>query len=162
MVRSWPVGGGDEITQRTLAGADSLVSVSAVFVIRFGLGTVSYAAGTPGGLFAPLLVLGAQFGLLFGAVCRMAFPGLNIQPEGFAVVGLAAFFTGVVRAPVTGIVLVTEMTANVTMLLPMLGACFTAMLLPTVLRDAPIYDSLREHTLQRERVLRDKKVYGKS
>ena len=87
---------------------------------------------------------------------------MNIQPEGFAVVGLAAFFTGVVRAPVTGIVLVTEMTANVTMLLPMLGACFTAMLLPTVLRDAPIYDSLREHTLQRERVLRDKKVYGKS
>ena len=92
----------------------------------------------------------------------MAFPGLNIQPEGFAVVGLAAFFTGVVRAPVTGIVLVTEMTANVTMLLPMLGACFTAMLLPTVLRDPPIYDSLHEHTLKRERVLQDKKVYGRS
>jgi CIC family chloride channel protein len=156
------VGGGDDITQRTLAGADSLVFVSAVFVIRFGLGAVSYAAGTPGGLFAPLLVLGAQFGLLFGAACRMAFPGLNIQPEGFAVVGLAAFFTGVVRAPVTGIVLVTEMTANVSMLLPMLGACFAAMLLPTMLRDPPIYDSLREQTLQRERVLRDKKVYGKN
>ena len=66
-------------------------------------------------------------------------------------VGMAAFFTGVVRAPLTGIVLVAEMTENVTMLLPMLGACFMAMLAPTLLRDPPIYDLLRERTLERER-----------
>ena len=64
---------------------------------------------------------------------------------------MAAFFTGVVRAPLTGIVLVVEMTANVTMLLPMLGACFMAMLTPTLMRDLPIYNSLRERTLERER-----------
>jgi H+/Cl- antiporter ClcA len=56
-----------------------------------------------------------------------------------------------VRAPLTGIVLVTEMTSNVTMLLPMLGACFAAMLAPTLLSDAPIYDSLREGLLRRAR-----------
>ena len=78
------------------------------------------------------------------------FPGLDIQPVGFAVVGMAAFFAGVVRAPLTGIVLVTEMTADVTMLLPMLGACFTAMLIPTLLRNAPINESLRDITIQRE------------
>jgi CIC family chloride channel protein len=150
------VGGGDGITQRTLAGAGPLALVPVAFLVRFALGAVSYAAGTPGGLFAPLLVLGAQSGLLFGAACHMALPSLDIQPEGFAVVGLAAFFTGVVRAPLTGIVLVTEMTANVTMLLPMLGACFVAMLVPTLLRNAPIYDSLREHTLRRERLLQEK------
>ena len=66
---------------------------------------------------------------------------------------MAAFFTGVVRAPLTGIVLVTEMTASVTMLLPMLGACFVAMLVPTLLRDPPLYDLLRENTLRRERAL---------
>jgi hypothetical protein len=125
------VGGGDGITQRTLAGAGTLALVPMAFLVRFALGAVAYAAGTPGGLFAPLLVLGAQTGLLFGAVFHMALPSLDIQPEGFAVVGLAAFFTGAVRTPLTGIVLVTEMTANVTMLLPMLGACFAAMLLPT-------------------------------
>ena len=85
----------------------------------------------------------------------MAFPGLDIQPEGFAVVGLAAFFTGVVRAPLTGIVLVTEITGSVTMLLPMLGACFAAMLVPTLLRDEPIYDALRGVTLRRERLLQE-------
>jgi chloride channel protein, CIC family len=98
-------------------------------------------------LFAPLLVLGAQLGLFFGMACQLAFPDLDIQPQGFAVVGMAAFFTGIVRAPLTGIVLVTEMTASVTLLLPMLGACFVAMLIPTLLRDPPIYDSLRERTL---------------
>jgi chloride channel protein, CIC family len=145
------VGGGDAITQRMLAGIATLSAVPAAFLIRFGLGAVSYAAGTPGGLFAPLLVLGAQFGFLSGGVCRALLPDLGVQPEGFAVVGMAAFFTGVVRAPVTGIVLVTEMTASVTMLLPMLSACCVAMLVPTLLGDPPIYDSLRKRTLQADK-----------
>jgi chloride channel protein, CIC family len=138
------VGGGEPITQRTLAGAATLSLLPLAFLLRFGLGAVSYAARTPGGLFAPMLVLGAQLGLFFGMLCRLALPGLDLQPEAFAVVGMAAFFTGVVRAPITGIVLIIEMTAGFTMLLPMLGACFAAMLVPTLLGDPPIYDSLRE------------------
>ncbi len=138
------VGGGDTITQRALVGAETLATIPAAFLLRFGLGAVSYAARTPGGLFAPMLVLGAQLGLSFGIICGLAFPELHIQPEGFAIVGMAALFTGVVRAPLTGLVLVTEMTGSVTMLLPMLGACFVAMLVPTLLRDPPIYDSLSE------------------
>lgn len=151
------VGGGDDITARTLLGGESFVIVIVALVVRFWLGAISYAAATPGGLFAPLLVLGAQSGLLFGMACNALFPGLNIQPVGFAVVGMAAFFTGVVRAPLTGIVLITEMTGNVTMLLPMLGACFMAMLVPTLFRDPPIYDSLRELTLQSEAKLQEAK-----
>jgi CIC family chloride channel protein len=91
-----------------------------------------------------MLVVGAQLGLLFGVACRLLLPGLGTPPVAFAVVGMAAFFTGVVRAPITGIVLLTEMTAGSTLLLPMLGACFAAMLVPTLLRNEPIYDSLRE------------------
>jgi CIC family chloride channel protein len=139
------VGGGDPVTQRTLLGVGTLAIIPLLFLVRFGLGAVSYAAATPGGLFAPLLVLGAQLGLCFGRLCQFAFPSVNIQAEGFAVVGMSAFFAGVVRAPLTGIVLVTEMTGNVSMLLPMLGACFAAMLLTTALHNPPIYESLREH-----------------
>jgi CIC family chloride channel protein len=143
------VGGGDAITQRMLAGSEALVMVAFVFILRFGLGALSYAAGTPGGLFAPMLVLGSQSGLLFGALCKSWFPSLAPHPTAFAVVGMAAFFTAVVRAPVTGIVLVAEMTASFTLLLPMLGACFAAMVVPTLLGNAPIYDTLRQRTLQR-------------
>ena len=143
------VGGGDPITQRMLVGAEALAMVAFVFIIRFGLGALSYAAVTPGGLFAPMLVLGSQSGLLYGSLSKHWFPGVAPHPTAFAVAGMAAFFTAVVRAPVTGIVLVIEMTASFTLLLPMLGACFGAMLVPTLLGNAPIYDTLRQRALQR-------------
>jgi CIC family chloride channel protein len=145
------VRGGDAITQRTLAGRETIVVISLVFLLRFGLGDLSYAAQTPGGLFAPLLVLGAQSGLVFGTLCCDWWPAVAPNPTAFAVVGMAAFFTAVVRAPITGIILVIEMTGIFTLLLPMVGACFAAMLVPTLLRDPPIYDSLRERTLQSQR-----------
>jgi CIC family chloride channel protein len=141
------VGGGEPLTERTLAGTVALGVLPFAFLLRFGLGAVSYAARTPGGLFAPMLLLGAQVGLLFGTMCRLVHPGLDTPPEAFAVIGMAAFFTGTVRSPVTGIVLIIEMTASFTMLLPMLGACFTAMLVPTLLCSPPIYDSLRERPI---------------
>src|SRR5262249_42074170 len=55
-------GGGDNITQSLLAGGVAIASIPLAFAVRFGLGVVSYAARTPGGLFAPMLVLGAQLG----------------------------------------------------------------------------------------------------
>jgi CIC family chloride channel protein len=137
------VGGGDAITQHTLAGGQSMMLVIGVFVVRFALGPLSYAAGTPGGLFAPMLVLGAQGGLVLGTFFCRWFPYITERPAAFAVVGMAAFFTAVVRAPLTGIILVTEMTGSFTLLLPMLLACFAAMTVPTLLGDPPIYDSLR-------------------
>jgi chloride channel protein, CIC family len=145
------VGGGDDITQRVLASGAALAAIPFAFVVRFGLGAACYAARTPGGLFAPLLVLGAQLGLACGALCQTAFPGLGIAPEAFAVVGMAAFFTGVVQAPVTGIVLVTEMTAAFTTLLPTLAGCFAAMVAANLLRTVPIYDALRERVAKTTR-----------
>jgi chloride channel protein, CIC family len=145
------IGGGDTITQRTLDGATLLTFLPLAFLLRFGLGAVSYALATPGGLFAPLLVLGAQLGLLSGAVCRIVFPSMGLDPTAFAVVGMAAFFTGVVQAPITGTVLVIEMTASTPMLLPMISACFTAMLVPNLLGATPIYESLRERIFANKR-----------
>jgi CIC family chloride channel protein len=136
------VGGGNDITQRLLAGGVTLGSLPLAFCVRFLLGAGSYAARTPGGLFAPLLVLGAQLGLACGKLCQAAMPHLGIAPEAFAVVAMAAFFTGVVQAPITAIVLITEMTAAFTTLLPALASCFAAMLVAQLLRTTPIYDAL--------------------
>jgi CIC family chloride channel protein len=142
------VGGGDLLTQAALQGTSAVGVLTLVFLLRFVLSTVSYSSRTPGGLFAPMLVLGTQSGLIFGVLCNRCFPGLVPQPITFALVGMAAFFAAVVRAPVTGIILVTEMTGNFTLLLPMLAACFAAMALPTLLGNEPIYDSLRVLTLR--------------
>ena len=149
----WPglVGGGDPLTQSALAGTADLAFLPTIFLVRFALGPVSYATGAPGGLFAPLLTLGAQFGLMFGAACHSVFPWLDAPPVSFALVGMAAFFSATVRAPLTGMILVSEMTGNVSLLPQMLGACALAMLVPKLLGEAPIYDSLREGLLHRAR-----------
>lgn len=143
------VGGGDDITQSILSGGAALAVMPLVFLLRFGLGAASYAAGTPGGLFAPLLVLGTQIGFMFGAACR-TLPFVVLPAEGFGVVGMAAFFAGVVRAPLTGIVLVGEMTGSSTLLLATVVASFAAMMVAALLRERPIYDALRDRTIRLE------------
>lgn len=142
------VGGGDSLTQATLDRAYAFGPLLLIFWLRFVLGAVCYSARTPGGLFAPMIVLGTQSGLLYGLACVYCFGPVAPDPNTFALVGMATFFADVVRAPVTGIILVTEMTGDFTLLLPMLAGCFAAMTLPTLLGNEPIYDSLRLLTLR--------------
>ena len=146
------IGDGGNISQLVLANAAVAGGIPLAFAIRFLLGAASYAARTPGGLFAPLLALGAMIGSLSGGLLQAAFPALAIAPQAFAVIGMAAFFVGVVRAPITGIALVIEMTAAFTTLLPMLVACFAAMLAAELLNSPPIYDSLRQRLIDELRV----------
>ena len=115
------VGGGDDLTQDVLAGRVAIGALPLLFVVRFVLGPVSYGAGTPGGLFAPLLVIGAQIGFGCGWLAQRAFPELAPSPILFAIAGMAAFFTATVRSTLTGIVLVGEMTGTFSHALPMLG-----------------------------------------
>jgi len=141
------IGGGDPITQATLDGTLAIPTVALWLAARFALGAVSYASATPGGLFAPLLVLGAQLGVLLAAASRLAVPSMTPPSAAFALVGMAALFAAVVRAPLTGIVLVTEMTGNAALLMPMSLAAFAAIAVPSALGNPPIYDSLRSRML---------------
>ncbi len=145
------LGGGDPLTQQALSGANSIAFVAWMFPLRFLMGPLSYTAGTPGGLFAPMLVLGAQLGVFFGTLCGLVLPHAAPPTTTFVIVGMAAFFTAVVRAPVTGIVLIVELTSGSTQLLPMLWACFPAMAIPTFFEVEPIYDLLSPPSIQRKR-----------
>ncbi|MCY0932341.1 chloride channel protein [Streptomyces sp. H27-H1] len=142
------VGDGDPLSEQLLDGQGPAVAVLAGYlVVRFAAGPLSYAAATPGGLFAPLLALGALCGALAHAA---AAPLLPVPGSGaFAVVGMAALFAGVVRAPVTGTVLVIEMTGATSLLLPLLAASFAATLTANLLESDPIYDTLRHRMLER-------------
>ena len=147
MVCSSLVGGGDGSRSARLPGRRRSPSFRPFFSCALGSArcpTRRYAGRT----VRPHAGLGGAARPLWESLPARVPRTRRYKPEAFAVVGMAAFFTGVVRAPLTGIVLVIEMTASFTMLLPMLGACFMAMLVPTLLRDAPIYDSLGEHTVR--------------
>jgi CIC family chloride channel protein len=137
------VGGGDQLAQRVLGGGIVLTTLIGYLVFRFAIGPLSYSAGTPGGLFAPLLVVGAVWGAVVHTVAHPLIPALGDQSSALAIVGMATFFAAVVRAPFTGIALIVEMTATTTLLVPMLAACFAAILATTLLHSEPIYDSLR-------------------
>ncbi|MFZ1161933.1 ClC family H(+)/Cl(-) exchange transporter [Mycobacterium sp.] len=138
------VGGGDNLTQKALLGRGALLAVTGVLVLRFVLGVVSYAAATPGGLFAPMLVLGSQAGLIVGLVATHLTPHTTPNLAACALIGMAAFFAASVHAPVTGLILATEMTGNTNELPPMLGACAIAMLIAIALRSQSIYDQLAD------------------
>jgi CIC family chloride channel protein len=142
-------GDGDALSQLVLDGGGAgfaLPAIVLLLLVRFALGPLSYAAGTPGGLFAPLLALGALWGLLFASVTAWVLPGEPLGVE-LALVGMTAFFGATVRAPFTGIVIVIEMTAITSVTLPMLAATGCAVLVATLLRSAPVYDTLRERML---------------
>ena len=140
------VGGGDPLTQRILNGQTVVLSaVLGILAVRFIAGPLSYSAAVPGGLFAPLLAVGALWGLLCAGVFDAVWPdeaGQLAVP--MALVGMAAFFGATVRAPVTAIVLVVEMTATTEALLPMMAATAAAVLAASAVGSVPIYDSLRE------------------
>jgi CIC family chloride channel protein len=141
----WPnlTGGGDELSARILLGGLALLPLVGLLIGRVILGPLSYSAGTPGGIFAPLLVVGA----LVGATCQQllgsAGTWTGTDTAGLALVGMAALFAASVRAPFTGVVLVAEMSATTQILLPMLVASLVAAVVARRLGSAPIYDSLR-------------------
>jgi CIC family chloride channel protein len=138
------VGGGDDITQHTLAGGATLAMLPLAFLLRFWLGPLSSQRRRPAGCSRPFSYWEHSWGCFSASFAGWCHLICTSDPVAFAVVGMAAFFTGVVQAPVTSIVLVIEMTASFTMLLPVIAACFAAMLVPNLLNSAPIYDSLRE------------------
>jgi chloride channel protein, CIC family len=149
------VGGGHRLVECMLAGELSLLALAAFFVLRFCLTMLSYGCGAPGGIFAPLLVLGADIGLGIGAVAGQFLPEAVSRPHLFAVVGMAAYFTAIVRAPLTGIVLMVEMTGNYSLVLPLLVACLTAYGVADFLGDRPVYEALLERDLLRAQKVPD-------
>ena len=145
------VGSGDTLTQSILSGKVPLHALGLVFLVRFLLGPWSYAAGTPGGMFAPLLLVGTAFGALFGGVVHHFNPNSAASMVDFAIIGMVALFAASVRAPLTGIVLAIEMTGRGDLTLGMLGAALGAMLVAMLLKSPPIYQSLKERMLIQER-----------
>lgn len=137
------VGGGEVLIQSVLDGGQSVAMLLVIFSARLVLGPLSYAPGLPGGLFAPLLVVGAAAGALYGHALEAMLPVVTTPTAAFAAVGMGALFVGVVRAPVTGIALVVEMTGATALFIPLLTACAAAVAVPTMLGDRAIYDALR-------------------
>jgi CIC family chloride channel protein len=144
-------GAGHAVAERVLGGTlgANVSALVLLLVVKFALTTVSYASGAPGGIFAPMLLLGALCGAAFAKALAWLAPGAAGQTEVLAVLGMAAFFVSSVRAPLTGIVLISEMTGGYHLLFPICIAALAAYMVGEALRSRPIYEALLEADLAR-------------
>lgn len=142
-------GSGGPLVKDALAGGIALSLLPLYMLARFSLTMVSYGSGASGGIFAPLLVLGALGGYWFGAGVHDIFESSQaLSPAVFCVLGMGALFTAIVRAPLTGIVLMIELTGQYSFMLPLLVSCLAAYGIAEALGNTPIYDALRERSTE--------------
>ena len=134
-------GGGDRLIEAVVHNGIGWQLVALLLLGKLVFTLFSYASGAPGGIFLPMLAIGA----LVGALSRFAFMEFGIGGEylnNYVLIGMVGFFTAVVRAPVTGAVLITEMSGSFAHFPAFILVSVVASIVSELLRTKPIYDSL--------------------
>ncbi len=137
--------GGGHAMLEYMNGGVAVKTLALLFLVKFLFSMISFGSGAPGGIFFPLLILGGTLGAL---AARLA--GALVGPElfdSFVVVAMAGYFAAIVRAPVTGTILLLEMTGSFDCLLPLIVVSFAAYLTADLVKSRPIYDSLLDSLL---------------
>lgn len=120
----------------------SIGAILLLFAVRYVATAICFCSGAPGGIFAPLLIVGTTVGLLFATVALAINPELNLVTGAMGVVGMAALFGCTVRAPLTGILLVLEITQDFELILPMMITTLCGNVLSALLKTQPLYSAI--------------------
>ena len=111
-------------------------------VLKLVTVTTSYASGNAGGIFGPSLFIGAMLGGAVGTVAHRLFPAVTATPGAYALVGMGALFAGIVRAPMTSVLMIFEMTQDYAVIVPLMIANLVSLFISSRLQPEPIYDAL--------------------
>jgi CIC family chloride channel protein len=125
-----------------LQGGMTLKVMLILGVLKLAATVVSYSAGSSGGIFGPSLYIGGMLGGVVGILANTVLSDAHAQPGAFVLIGMGALFAGTVRAPITSIVIIFEMTNNYSMILPLMAANITSYAIARRLSPTPIYDAL--------------------
>jgi H+/Cl- antiporter ClcA len=143
------LGGGHDLIESLAHKERSLSLLSLILVVKILFTVFSYGSGTAGGIFLPLLACGALSGDILGLYLVQEGYIAEGQNLNFIILGMAAFFTGVVKAPITGIVLILEMSANFNHLGNLVLVCLCALITSDLIASRPVYEVLLERLLSR-------------
>jgi CIC family chloride channel protein len=113
-----------------------------LLVLKLIAVTTSYASGNAGGIFGPALFIGAMLGGTVGTVAHHLFPAWTAAPGAYALVGMGAVFAGVVRAPMTSVLMIFEMTQDYAVIVPLMIANLVSLFVASQLQHEPIYEAL--------------------
>ncbi len=144
------LGGGHGLIDELTAG-DMLISfMVVVIVVRILFFAISFGSSAPGGIFFPLLVIGAYIGGIFISL-GIQYLGIDAQYfDTFVVLAMGGFFAAVARAPLTGIVLMLELTGSINQILPLALIALTAFVVASFLRPTSLSNNLRDQLIHRE------------
>ena len=145
------LGSGNDLVKVISDGKFTLIALAILLVAKLFFSTGSFGTGTPGGIFLPLLVIGAIAGGLYSTFLSTAFGVEEYYIKAFVIIAMAGFFSAIVRAPITGVILITEMTGNFMTLLSLVAASLAAYVVADLLGGEPVYDQLM-HRRQRKKV----------
>lgn len=149
---TWPalLGGGHSLVEQLSGGDMALGLLGGLFAAKFLFSMLSFGAGVPGGIFLPLLVLGAVVGGAFSVSATSLFGVSADLLQNFMILGMAGYFSVIVRAPITGVILISEMTGSFSHMLTLSIVSLTAYLVADLLRVKPVYDQLLCRLLSRQ------------
>jgi CIC family chloride channel protein len=125
-----------------LNGNMALKLMALLVVLKLFAVTLSYASGNAGGIFGPALFLGAMLGGSIGSVAHHYLPTSTALPGAYALVGMGALFAGIVRAPMTSVLMIFEMTHDYAVIVPLMIANLASLFISSRLQKQPIYEAL--------------------
>lgn len=141
------LGSGHNLVSFAGEGGAGVKVLLILLVIKFIFSIFSFGTGAPGGIFLPLLVLGAVTGGLFTEIVSPLVGYTNTYSAYFVILGMAGYFAAIVRAPITGVILISEMTGIFSNLLPLAIVSLVAHITAELLGGVPIYDQLLDRML---------------
>ena len=125
-----------------LNGRMALSLMVLLVVLKLLAVTTSYASGNAGGIFGPALFIGAMLGGTVGTVAHRLLPAYTATAGAYALVGMGAVFAGIVRAPMTSVVMIFEMTQDYAVIVPLMIANLVSLFISSRLQRQPIYEAL--------------------
>ena len=125
-----------------LNGNMALKLMLLLLVLKLVAVTTSYSSGNAGGIFGPSLFIGAMLGGVVGTAAHRLLPGYTASAGAYALVGMGAVFAGVVRAPMTSVLMIFEMTQDYAVIVPLMIANLVSLFISSRLQRQPIYDAL--------------------
>ncbi|HUG55134.1 MAG TPA: chloride channel protein [Vicinamibacteria bacterium] len=136
------MGAGYETVDQAVHGQFTWQLLATLAALKLVATALSFSTGTPGGLFAPTLFMGAMLGGAVGGLQRTLLPELTGPVGVYALVGMGTLFAGILRAPMTSVFMILELTGNYTIILPVMVSNTIAYLVSRNLQPVPIFDAL--------------------
>jgi CIC family chloride channel protein len=125
-----------------LNGRFALRLMILLLVLKLFAVTISYASGNAGGIFGPSLFMGAMLGGVVGTVAQRLLPGYVGSPGAYALVGMGTAFAGIIRAPMTSVVMIFEITRDYAVIVPLMISNLVSFFISARFQKQPIYEVL--------------------